>query len=212
MATATADTIEPITVLGVDQSTTATGLCVIKWHPVSGPDVLYARTVEPSGMQEIYSALCDVFRYTSYRPVAMAREQGFFSAKTPEAGLAIERSGGWIEMAIWTLSARAMMVTSPTMYRMMAIEWRRAVWGAEYAKLPADVAKDHSVQFFLAHVIPQIAKKGYPEIDADAVDDHMADAFGIACCGGQKHHQRMLEEHYTKNGGSRSDGKSTDTH
>lgn len=100
--------------IATDQATDGpTGIVVGRYHISSGAETLLTETL--SGPQELIHYFYMLKEL--YHPLAVAREAGYFSKKSPEAGLNTEQSGGWVEIL-------AMIMWPGIIYRSYkAIDW-----------------------------------------------------------------------------------------
>ena len=154
--------------IATDQATSGpTGIVIARYHPVGGAHLLYAESVQ--GLQEIRR--CIEWIAGKYeRPLALGRESGFWSPKTPSAGFTTEQSGGWVE-AIADKCWPGIMIRS---YMANNFDrkngWRDKLFPGSGCRTTGD---------WKAYVL-QWARACSPLIE----NEHQADAFGILCATG----------------------------
>lgn len=148
--------------LGFDQSWKATGIALVRWHPVRGPHVLELRLVQPLKHPSLAVILASISQ--GHTPACVGIEAGFIYHDKPHAGIQIARACGVVETHIWYSFGDV------PIYLMQATEWRPIVLGGgRYDK--ADI------------IVWGRTVAGDPELS-----EHIAEAIGIASAAASKHY------------------------
>lgn len=157
--------IPPILVIGCDQCQAGpSGIVLIEYHVTGGGTPILGYTTK--GLTEMRTALVKIFK--GFKNIAVvAREEGFFSPKTPDAGLEVERSGGWVEAIAATLWPDAIRM------RFLANKWRECIHG--YSNGSTDHWK-----------ATQLTWAQGRDPNGVITDEHRADATGIGETGGEE--------------------------
>ena len=162
--------------LGFDQSFTATGIALVRYHPVSGPLPLWITEVEPLTQPKLQDALSSVLRLLHGREMTLdvvTVEAGFVSTAEatgeldkPRGGLETARSCGMVEAHVW------FHWPDVPVHRLLAIVWRPIILGTGHKSASEAILWGRSL------------------LADPTASEHIAEAVGIATAGAMKHLER----------------------
>lgn len=148
--------------LGIDPSWSHTGLALVRWEPVRGlVEVLATKLSAPLNRDDVERWL------ESHNRIAIldtACIESAYVGKNKANALNLAESGGFCYYGLRGFNPDVVV------HWMQAVEWRRLVFGAEYAGMKTDQAKKHAKDWLYAH-------PGIPE----GLDEHSVEAVAIAC-------------------------------
>lgn len=146
--------------LGIDQSTTLTGLCLCRYRSADDWDFIRCDTYETPGYIAMRKHISD-FIMLDYPDVVICEDA--FYGRSATAHKAAVRSATWVEAVVmqYKLGRRFEIVPATT--------WRAKVWGP-VKRMKSPEAKQYSIDYARSLGVP---------VD----NDHEADAFGMCRYG-----------------------------
>lgn len=155
--------------IGVDQSTTATGLCAVRFDKSGEWEVVTAKTVETETYNEMSTELRAFINFVSYHdmpPPTVIMCEGAYFGKSASAHANAVRSAAWVEAVVCQYKLGEMFDVVP------AASWRAVAWHRlkNASRLKSADAKKYSIIFA-------------DEAGIVDPDDHQGDALGLAIYG-----------------------------
>lgn len=150
--------------LGIDQSTTLTGLCLIRYDDIGVPlqaswEFVECATIETPD----YLSMRDEIQLFIFQYPHIVTAEGAYYGPSAEAHRNAVRSATWVEAVVCEYKIGSRFDIVP------ASEWRLKVWG-KMPRLKSDALKAYSIQWAKDHGVP-------------VANDHEGDALGLAVCG-----------------------------
>jgi len=160
--------------LGVDQSTTKTGMCLIEFDKKFKWEFIKATTVETSdyGNMKVWMLAMII------NPAVVCAEWGYVGKNIQSAFQTI-RTSGWCEAVTNEFWREAKFFTAS------AAEWRNLIWYQGAGFMNRADAKKFSIDFLLKSTYLSKVKPEKP-------DDHQGDALGLALYGMHKYLEATL--------------------
>lgn len=161
------------TIIAFDQSTDKTGMVIVRFDDRGALTPLYSETREtptPKAMCQLcHDGFLKVKHYDADTELMIACEDGFYMKQSKNASLDAVRKAwttqGWIQM-FYSLT----LPWEFTFDTFTPKDWRKAVWGNEWAFASGVNCKAHAILFGRAHGL-------------DNPTDHEGEALAIAYMG-----------------------------